>query len=237
MTETGHLTGNGGASSSDTSHGGTSHGSAPGGETSGAPGGETSGAPGGETSGAGASGGGVSRVGAARRWVARHKLVTGAAVVCLAAVATVSVISSGSSSPPHPAAPAFSLPALGATGQHVALGQYAGKPLIVNFWASWCEPCQKETPLLASFYRDQGGRVAVVGLDENDTSAAALKFAHAKGVTYPVGFDPGMTVSDAYGVYALPQTFVLNAQHRIVEHLYGALTTAELTQALKLMRS
>jgi cytochrome c biogenesis protein CcmG/thiol:disulfide interchange protein DsbE len=211
MTETGHLTGDGGASSSDTSNG--------------------------ETSGAGASGGGASRIGAARRWVARHKLVTSAVAVCLAVVATVSVIASGSSSPPQPAAAAFSLPALGAAGQHVSLGQYAGKPLIVNFWASWCAPCQKETPLLAAFYRDQGGRVAVVGLDENDTSAAALKFARAKGVTYPIGFDPGMTVSDVYGVYALPQTFVLNAQHRIVEHLYGALTTAELTQAVKLMRS
>jgi cytochrome c biogenesis protein CcmG/thiol:disulfide interchange protein DsbE len=176
---------------------------------------------------------------AARRWVARHKLVTGVAAVCVAVVAAVSVIGSGSSGPSHPPAPApapaFSLPALGAAGQHVTLGQYTGKPLIVNFFASWCPPCQKETPLLATFYRDQGGRVAVVGLDENDTSAAALKFAHAKGVTYPVGFDPGMTVSDTYGVYALPQTFVLNAQHRIIEHLYGALTTAQLAQALKLM--
>ena len=209
----------------------TSDGTAP---SSGAPGdgAADSGAPGG-----GASGGGASRVAAARRWVARHKLVTGAAAVCVAVVTAVSVLASGSSSPSQPAAAAFSLPALGATGQHVTLGQYAGKPLIVNFFASWCPPCQKETPLLAAFYRDQGGRVAVVGLDENDTSAAALKFAHAKGVTYPVGFDPGMTVSDTYGVYALPQTFVLNAQHRIVEHLYGALTTAQLARALTLMHS
>jgi cytochrome c biogenesis protein CcmG, thiol:disulfide interchange protein DsbE len=221
LTEPGDLTGDGGASSSDTSHGGT----------------PVSGTPVSGASGGSVQSGEASRAGAARRWVAGHKLVTSAAAVCVAVVATVSVIASGSSSPPHPAALAFSLPALGATGQHVTLGQYAGKPLIVNFWASWCEPCQKETPLLAAFYRDQGGRVAVVGLDENDTSAAALKFARAKGVTYPVGFDPGMTASDAYGVYALPQTFVLNAQHRIVEHLYGALTTAELAQALKLMRS
>jgi cytochrome c biogenesis protein CcmG, thiol:disulfide interchange protein DsbE len=155
----------------------------------------------------------------------------------VAVVTAVSVIASGPSGPSHPPAPAFSLPALGAAGQQVTLGQYAGKPLIVNFWASWCEPCQKETPLLATFYRNQGGRVAVVGLDENDTSAAALKFAHAKGVTYPLGFDPGMTASDAYGVYALPQTFVLDSQHRIVEHLYGALTTAQLARALKLMGS
>ena len=185
----------------------------------------------------GASVDGASRVAAARRWVARHKLVTGAVAVCVAVVSAVSVIASGSSGPSHPAAPVFSLPALGATGQHVALSQYAGKPLIVNFWASWCPPCQKETPLLAAFYRDQGGRVAVVGLDENDTSAAALKFAHAKGVTYPLGFDPGMTASDAYGVYALPQTFVLDSRHRIVEHLYGDLTTAQLNHALELMHS
>ena len=193
------------------------------------------GASGGATSSADAPGGGGSHGGAARRWVSRHKLVTGAAAVCVAAVAAVSVIASGSSAPPAQNAPAFSLAALGATGQRVTLSQYAGKPLIVNFWASWCPPCQKETPLLAAFYRDHGGRVAVVGLDENDTSTAALKFAHAKDVTYPVGFDPGMTAANAYGVSALPQTFVLNAQHRIVEHLYGVLTSAQLTHALQLM--
>ena len=137
----------------------------------------------------------------------------------------------------HPAVPAFSLPALGQAGKQVSLTQYQGKPVILNFWASWCPPCQQETPLLASWYKQQHGHVALLGLDENDTTAAALKFAKAKGVTYPVGFDPQVRVALKYNVDDLPQTFFLNAQHRIVDHVLGAVTKAQLAKGLRLMNS
>ena len=107
----------------------------------------------------------------------------------------------------------------------------------MNFWASWCEPCQQETPLLANWYDRQHGHVVIVGLDENDTSADALKFAHAKGVSYPIGFDPKVTVALAYNVDGLPQTFFLNAQHRIVDHVLGAVTQADLDKGLHLMQA
>ena len=105
----------------------------------------------------------------------------------------------------------------------------------MNFWASWCDPCQRETPLLASWYKQQHGHVIIVGLDENDNTANALKFAHAKGVTYPVGVDPVLAAANAYGVVALPQTFFLNAQHRIVDRVYGAVTQADLAKGVRLM--
>jgi cytochrome c biogenesis protein CcmG, thiol:disulfide interchange protein DsbE len=107
----------------------------------------------------------------------------------------------------------------------------------VNFWASWCSPCQQETPLLASWYRSEQGRVPLVGLDENDTQSAALAFARAKGVTYPLGFDPQTVAASAYGVVALPQTFFLNAKHQIVARIYGAVTTGDLTKDVRLMTS
>jgi cytochrome c biogenesis protein CcmG/thiol:disulfide interchange protein DsbE len=116
----------------------------------------------------------------------------------------------------------------------VSLSDYAGKPLIVNFFASWCPPCQGETPLLAKFYRGEHGRVAMVGLDENDTVAAAVTFVAAHGVSYPVGWDPGLTVAGDYGVDGLPQTFFLNAQHRIVDHIVGAVTAADLAKGMAL---
>lgn len=77
----------------------------------------------------------------------------------------------------------------------------------------------------------------LIGLDENDTTANALKFARAKDVTYPIGFDPQIQVGDAYGVEGagIPQTFFLNGQHRIVDHIYGAVTKADLTKGLQLM--
>jgi thiol-disulfide isomerase/thioredoxin len=123
---------------------------------------------------------------------------------------------------------------LGEPGRQVSLSQYEGQPVIVNFWASWCTPCQQETPLLARWHA-QHGNIVLLGLDENDTTASALAFARAKGVSYPLGFDPDMGAASAYGVNALPQTFFLNARHQIVAHTVGAVTSAQLASGLSLM--
>ena len=174
------------------------------------------------------------------KWVLKHKLVTGVVTVVVVVVAVLSVVASGSDAATprsDPKAASFSLPLLGASGSNISLSEYAGKPVIVNFWASWCPPCQQETPLLASWYREEKGRVPLVGLDENDTQSAALSFAHAKGVTYPLGFDPRTTAASAYGVIALPQTFFLNAKHQIVARIYGAVTASDLTKDVRLMTS
>ncbi len=174
----------------------------------------------------------------AGRIVVRNKIATAATAVFLVAAVAISVAgtrSSGSSPQPDPVAPGFTLTALGDPGHHITLSQYAGKPLIVNFWASWCPPCQQETPLLARWYAGQHGHVILVGLDENDNAASALKFARAKGVTYPIGTDPQLAAANAYGVVALPQTFFLNAQHRIVDRVYGAVTLADLAKGVRLM--
>ena len=180
-------------------------------------------------------------VSSAAGWTARqareHKVVSGSIAVFAAAIIAVSLLTSSSSAaPPAPVAPGFTVAALGAPGS-VSLSQYKGKPVIVNFWASWCDVCQTETPLLASWYKGEHGRIALVGLDENDTTAKALAFAHAKGVTYTLGFDPLMTVAGPYDIAGLPQTFFLNAQHRIVEHVLGTMTKADLTEGISLMNA
>lgn len=170
------------------------------------------------------------------RLIGRHRVISSVVALFAAAVIAVSLATTGSAAPQSdPAAPGFTLAALGQPGKKVSLSQYQGKPVVINFWASWCEPCQKETPLLASWYRQQHGRVVLLGLDENDSAANALDFARAKGVSYPIGFDPNVTVASGYGVDGLPQTFFLNAQHRIVDHVLGAVTEAELAKGLSLM--
>lgn len=174
----------------------------------------------------------------AARIVAGHKIISAVVAVLVVAAIAVSLATTGPGKPKtYARAAGFSLPALGAAGQYVSLSQYAGKPVIVNFWASWCGPCQQETPLLASWYRQEHGKVVILGLDENDSAANALKFAQAKGVTYPLGFDPNVTVAPAYGINALPQTFFLNAKHQIVDQVPGALTMAKLDKGLALMNS
>lgn len=177
--------------------------------------------------------------GAARevwRTATRHKIASGlAALAAVASLIAIALVASGPSGPAaDPAAPAFSLPVLGQSGQKISLSDYAGKPLIVNLFASWCVPCQQETPLLAKFYRAEHARVAIVGLDENDGQANATSFTHKEGVSYPVGFDPGVVAASAYGVAALPQTFFLDAKHRIVDRVFGAVTQADLNHGIAL---
>jgi cytochrome c biogenesis protein CcmG/thiol:disulfide interchange protein DsbE len=176
-------------------------------------------------------------IGRAGQLIGRHKVMSASVVVFVAAVIGVSLATSGSATPrTYKAAPGFTLAALGSAGPKVSLSEYAGKPVILNFWASWCDPCQKETPLLASWYK-QHPHVVLLGLDENDTMAKAVKFAAAKGVTYPLAFDPNATVPGGYGVDALPQTFFLNAKHQIVYQVIGAVTGAKLDKGLSLMDS
>jgi cytochrome c biogenesis protein CcmG, thiol:disulfide interchange protein DsbE len=169
----------------------------------------------------------------------RHKIASSLVALCVAAsLVALVLVGSGSGTPAgaaaDPAAPTFSLPVLGNSGQQVSLADYAGRPLIVNFFASWCEPCQQETPLLARFYRTEHGKVAIVGLDENDVLGSAMSFTHKEGVSYPVGFDPEVIAASAYGVALLPQTFFLNAKHRIVDRVFGAVTLADINHGIAL---
>jgi cytochrome c biogenesis protein CcmG/thiol:disulfide interchange protein DsbE len=169
------------------------------------------------------------------RSAVRHKVASVIIAVCvIGSLTAIGLVGSTPGQAAKTAAPAFSLGALGSSGQQVSLASYAGKPLIVNFFASWCVPCKQETPLLAKFYRTEKGKVALVGLDENDVLGNAMSFTRADGVSYPVGFDPHFIAANAYGVIALPQTFFLNARHQIVDRVFGAVTTASLRQGIAL---
>jgi cytochrome c biogenesis protein CcmG/thiol:disulfide interchange protein DsbE len=157
------------------------------------------------------------------------------ATVCAAAIAAVITIDTTShrNTPvTEPAAPAFTLPSLGDPAQMVSLSAYRGHPVIVNFFASWCGPCQRETPVLASFYRASAGRAVIIGVDADDNATAARHFVAHERVAYPVGFETTPAVANAYGVSAvgIPETFFLNWRHRIVKRILGDVTMRELTQ-------
>lgn len=126
----------------------------------------------------------------------------------------------------------FEVPGLRQPASHVSLAQFRGKPLVLNFWASWCPPCRQEMPSLQSVALAERGHVNFVGVDVNDQRGAALAFLRLTGVSYPVGSDPRGKLAATYGVYGLPTTFFISANGRLLGHQIGGLTRTRLTQLL-----
>jgi thiol-disulfide isomerase/thioredoxin len=113
-------------------------------------------------------------------------------------------------------APAFSLPALQG-GSPVSLSAFRGKPVIVNFFASWCRDCRAELGAVARVARATSGRLTVVGVDSNETSVTtARQLLTAAGATYPVGVDAHAKVASQYLRQALPVSYFLNGSGQVV---------------------
>ena len=121
-------------------------------------------------------------------------------------------------------APAFVLDRLAGASGSVSLASFAGRPGVINFWASWCVPCRTEMPALEAVHEALGGQVAFVGIDHQDDHTAAVEFIDYTGVTYESGFDPQGIVAAAYGLYGLPTTVLVSADGIVVAALTGAVT-------------
>lgn len=112
-------------------------------------------------------------------------------------------------------------------GGRFVLGEQGGKVVVFNFWASWCVPCREEAPLLEAAwrsYRDRG--VVLVGVNFQDTEAAARAFIAEFGLTFPNGPDPGGRSAIDYGVYGIPELFFVGRDGRITYKHVGAIGQA-----------
>ena len=128
-----------------------------------------------------------------------------------------------------PPAPGFSLPRLTGDGK-ISLDSYRGKAVVVNFWASWCVPCKTEAPLLESAwrkYRDQG--LVVLGVNSQDLSSDARRFARQVGWTYPLVRDGAGEVLGPYAVSAFPETFFVDRTGKVVGRIDGEVNEDALT--------
>jgi thiol-disulfide isomerase/thioredoxin len=120
-------------------------------------------------------------------------------------------------------------------GQPASLGRFAGRPLVINFWATWCAPCREEMPVLSRVSARAAPRVQFVGLAQDDP-AKVRAFARELGVEYPLwtGGDEVMELSRRLGnrTAVLPFTVVLDAAGRVAAQKVGAYNEAELTAQL-----
>jgi cytochrome c biogenesis protein CcmG/thiol:disulfide interchange protein DsbE len=102
------------------------------------------------------------------------------------------------------------------TGETVELAQFAGKPVVLNFWATWCGPCKLEHPVLqwaANKYKDQ---VVFLGMVFEDSEENTRQFLAQNGTTYPQLFDPKSTVAVDYGVAGVPETYFIDRSGTIL---------------------
>jgi cytochrome c biogenesis protein CcmG/thiol:disulfide interchange protein DsbE len=129
--------------------------------------------------------------------------------------------------------PAPELPSKVLVPPRQTLASLRGKPAAVNFWASWCEPCRKESPDLQRLYRSLHGRAGLVGVDYSDAADNAREFIRQFGLTYPMLSDPDGKAGDSYGVTGLPATAIIDSRGRIVQLLRGPQTEQSVRKALQ----
>jgi len=134
-----------------------------------------------------------------------------------------------SAAPSGQAAQDFTLTTL--DGNKIALADLKGKPVLVNFWASWCHFCAQEAPDIEALYKQYHSQgLEVLGVGTDDPAALAKKAAELK-ITYPVGSDPD--AARKYGVTGFPTTVVINRQGEVVASLRGLRTKSELESEIK----
>ena len=136
-------------------------------------------------------------------------------------------------------APAFSVTIwnfdrLTMAGQPVSLSSLKGQTIVLNFWASWCIPCQQEAPMFERVwndYKDQG--VVFLGVDADDTDSAALAYIDKYNLTYPHAPDEGKQMTKAYRTTGYPETFIIDGNGQIIKHFISSPNEADLRNTIE----
>ncbi len=124
-------------------------------------------------------------------------------------------------------------------GNAVKLSDFIGKPIVLNFWASWCGPCQSEMPDFDQANKELDGAVQFLMVNATDgqreTVTTASSFVEKNGYTFPVFFDKFMDASNTYGAYALPTTYFIDADGYMAARAQGAIDAELLQQGLDMI--
>jgi cytochrome c biogenesis protein CcmG/thiol:disulfide interchange protein DsbE len=177
-----------------------------------------------------------------RRWA----LVLGVVVLSVGAVLAAVMLPIIGGSPPEPqieaagagpvrdAEPAPTLTFARFDGSTASVEDYRGRPLVLNFWASWCPPCVAEMrDIFEPAHQRYGDRVAFLGAAMQDTREAADRTVTATGVTYDLADDPDGALFRAFGGLGMPTTVFVSADGLVIGRHTGALTAGQLEQAIE----
>ncbi len=118
-------------------------------------------------------------------------------------------------------------------GDTATLADYAGKPLVVNFFASWCPPCVREMPEFQAVFKSLEPQVAFLGLSQDQSAQDALDLVESTGVTYDVGWDLDLEVYRATGSIAMPTTAFVSPSGELLDIFAGVLDTESLTELIE----
>lgn len=125
-------------------------------------------------------------------------------------------------------------------GNEVKLSDFAGKPIVLNFWASWCGPCQMEMPDFEEMYQKYGTEVQFVMVNMTDgsqeTVASASEFIAENGYTFPVYYDTKMEGAYVYSVYSLPMTLFIDADGYVTGKSTGMISGENLLKGIKAIK-
>jgi len=159
-------------------------------------------------------------------------IVVGLALLALLAFA---LLSPGGGRPQQgDLAPDFVLDLL--DGTKISLSELRGQVVVLNFWSSWCGPCEVEAPALQEVWEMYEGKgVVFLGVSHKDAEDASRAFVRDFGLTYLNGVDPRGRISRAYGITAVPETFVIDSEGRVAWFYIGQVAGDELARRLAKM--
>lgn len=172
-------------------------------------------------------------------WVLRRPRLVAVGASVLVVVAIVAAATAGGSQdalrqPDEPRdAPTFSLPDLSDPSRRIELAAYRGRPVVLNFWASWCVPCRREMPHLEEVHRAQGERVAFIGINHQDGRSPARELLAQTGVAYPSGHDPEGKVASAYRLLGMPSTVFISPSGKVLATRTGEMSRSQLEDAIR----
>ena len=135
--------------------------------------------------------------------------------------------------PPRIPAPDFTV--YDAEGIAVKLSDYFGKPIVLNFWASWCGPCKMEMPEIQKFYDKYGQEIHFLLVSVDDSLDAAKSFISDSGYTFPVYFDTTSVGAYTYGASSIPLTFFIDAEGNLTAYYMGAMSESILQQGVDMI--